>query len=81
MYFVYILKSKVDQSYYKGHTNDIADRLRRHNNCEEKFSSKLAPWELVWCCIKENKSEAYRLEVKLKNRNRKLNRLFLNIIH
>ena len=70
LYFVYILQSEVDCSYYKGHTNDLADRIKRHNRKEEEYSYKLAPWILVWCCMKPTKSEAYKLEMKLKNLGR-----------
>jgi predicted GIY-YIG superfamily endonuclease len=47
MYFVYILQSEVDHSYYRGHTNDLIDRIGRHNRMEEEYTRKLAPWILV----------------------------------
>jgi len=71
LFYVYILVSEIDGSYYKGHTNNFIDRIKRHNGLEEEYSFKLAPWKLIWCCIKSTKSEAYQLEMKLKNLSRK----------
>ena len=66
-FYVYILYSESLNSFYKGHTNSIADRIRRHNSGVEKYTKKGLPWTLIWCSYKDSKSEAYRLEMKLKN--------------
>ncbi len=66
-YFVYILYSKSIQKFYTGQTNDIDQRLKRHNDGRENFTSKGVPWELVWFTPKESRSEAIILERKLKN--------------
>jgi len=66
-YYVYILQSQANDSYYKGITNDLSRRFKEHNNREEKSTSHFAPWNLVWKCEKPNRSEAYQLEKKLKN--------------
>ncbi len=70
IYFVYILYSEKLDVFYKGHTNDVQDRFKRHNNKQEEFSSKGVPWVLVWCAEKSTKAEAYQLELKLKNLSR-----------
>ncbi len=31
MFYVYLLKSKIDDLYYIGQTNDIENRIARHN--------------------------------------------------
>ncbi len=66
-YFVYILYSEKLDTFYKGHTNNIKDRLYRHNNGQENFTSKGVPWILIWNTEKATKAEAYQLELKLKN--------------
>ena len=71
MWYVYILQSELNGSFYKGHTNDIAFRLKEHNNGEEPYTSKFVPWKLRWCCSKPSKKMAYQLELKLKNLSRK----------
>ncbi|WP_420317266.1 GIY-YIG nuclease family protein [Ekhidna sp.] len=70
MYFVYILYSNSCDKYYKGQTNDLEDRLKRHNAGYENATTKCRPWELVWQTSKDTRAEAVRLERKLKNLNR-----------
>ncbi len=67
MYFTYILYSQKHDKYYVGQTNDIDNRLFRHNNGYEDYTAKFAPWELLWFTQKENRSDAVVLELKLKN--------------
>lgn len=69
-YFVYILYAKSTHKYYKGQTNDIDARIKRHDNGQEKFTKPGVPWELVLLIEKENRSQAMILEKKLKNMNR-----------
>ena len=69
-YYVYILYSESTDSYYKGQTSDIEDRLRRHNSGYEKATSNGIPWKLVWSTAKETRGEALQLERKLKNLSR-----------
>ena len=67
MWYVYILKSEINGSFQKGSTNDLDRRLKEHNNKEEIYTSKLAPWTLVWFAEKPTNTEAKSLERKLKN--------------
>ncbi len=67
MFFVYVLKSVKTGRHYKGQTNNLVGRIKRHNNGLEKFTSKELPWELVFYTSKESRSEAMKLERKLKN--------------
>lgn len=66
MYYVYILYSPSIQKYYKGQTNNLEDRLKRHNQGRNKYTQRGTPWELMWSCTKENRSSAVRLETVLK---------------
>jgi len=75
-YHVYILYSRSQDRFYKGHTNNIADRIRRHNNGEEIATEWGRPWVLLWSNNKNNRSEAMKLEKKLKNLNRERTLLF-----
>ena len=67
-YFVYILKSKITGKYYCGQTNDIEDRLYRHNSGQNKYTKHGVPWELIYSFRFETRSEAVRLESKIKKR-------------
>jgi putative endonuclease len=66
-YYVYILQSQVNRSFYKGSTNDLVRRFEEHNLGKNKSTSRYLPWYLVWFAEKANKSEAVTLEMKLKN--------------
>jgi putative endonuclease len=69
-YWVYILHSESTDSYYKGQTLNIDDRLIRHNNGYEKSTKRGAPWNLIWKTEKIDRSSAVNLEMKLKNMNK-----------
>jgi len=69
-YWVYIIYSASTDSYYKGQTNDLNERLTRHNNGWEKATHPGAPWKLVWSTEKDDRSSAVKLEKKLKNLSR-----------
>jgi putative endonuclease len=66
-YFVYILQSQTNFSFYKGSTDNLERRLEEHNAGKVSYSSKFKPWNLVWYTIKNNRSQAVILEKKLKN--------------
>ncbi len=66
-YYVYVLKSVNFGIYYKGQTNNILNRLERHNRGYEKYTKAYRPWELVFYAIYETRPEAVLMERKLKN--------------
>ena len=70
MFYTYILYSKSTDTFYKGSTQDIKERIRRHNNKMEKATQSGAPWILLWSVEKQTKGEAQILEYKLKNLSR-----------
>ena len=67
MYYVYILKSKKDNSKYIGATSDLKNRLKEHNNFETKSNKSKAPYEIIWYCAFKNKQSAYSFERYLKS--------------
>ncbi len=48
MFYTYIIKSEVDGSLYKGHTNDLKARLKEHNTGKSEYTSRKRPWEIVY---------------------------------
>jgi putative endonuclease len=68
MFVVYIIYSRSLQKYYTGQTNDIENRLFRHNAGHEKYSKVGIPWELVWKQEVDTRSEAMILENRIKKR-------------
>src|SRR5260221_183954 len=67
IYDVYILISQKDNSFYIGQTNNIDDRLKRHNAGQERYTKTKVPWKLFWFIQVPSRSEAMRLERNIKN--------------
>ena len=65
-FYVYIIKSLRDQSYYKGFTENPIIRLKRHNNAESKYTRNKMPWKFVYLEYFERKKEALVREKHLK---------------
>lgn len=66
MYYVYIIQSEKDQSYYTGFTEDLKSRLKDHNSKGNKYSSTKAPYHIVWYCAFLNKKKVLDFEKYLK---------------
>ncbi len=66
IYYVYILKSQVDGTYYKGITMDYAKRLMEHNSGQSGYTSHKIPWEMIYAEIHPDKKSALIRERKLK---------------
>ena len=66
-FYVYIVQTEKDGSFYFGQTNNLENRLTRHNAGSEKYTSKKTPWKLFWHTKVSSRAEAMKLEKKLKN--------------
>ncbi len=64
-YFVYIIRS-IKGKHYIGQTNDLSDRLVRHNSNRNKYTKGKGPWELMITYEITSRAEAVRLESYLK---------------
>ena len=67
MKFTFYTVKKLD-GYYVGQTNNIEKRLKVHNTSGKKYTSRGIPWILVKSYKCNSRSEAVRLETKIKNR-------------
>ena len=47
MFYVYLLKSNKDGSFYIGQTENIEKRLERHNNGLVASTKNRRPWSLI----------------------------------
>ncbi|HUX53092.1 MAG TPA: GIY-YIG nuclease family protein [Williamwhitmania sp.] len=65
-YFTYILQSLKDGGYYIGSTQDIKERVKRHNAGKERYTSRGIPWQLVYWEQYKSRSEAYKREMAIK---------------
>ncbi len=66
MFTVYVLRSLATGTYYVGQTNNLTDRVKRHNANTEKATRGRGPWELVYREVFETRAEAYRRERQIK---------------
>jgi putative endonuclease len=71
-YYVYILQSLTTGRYYCGQTDDLARRIRQHNDPEYRGSRTTkvcaGPWNLVWSQACETRGDAMRAERRIKKR-------------
>ena len=67
-FYVYIIQSDYDGSYYIGSTNNLTDRIERHNQGRSKYTKPKRPWRLVYCEEFASRSEAQKSELEIKNR-------------
>ncbi len=65
---VYILLSRSTGKYYTGITDNLSDRLERHNGGRSKSTRHGVPWEVVYTRECPNRSVALRLESEIKSR-------------
>ncbi len=68
---VYILFSEIRSRYYVGQTVDIVDRLQRHNGGRVISTKSGIPWKLVLEFSVSDRSQALKLEQKIKKRGAK----------
>jgi len=67
-YWVYILRSETTSQYYVGHTNDLDDRLRRHNEGRVEATRSRGPWQVIYSKKFSTRKGATAHERAIKNR-------------
>jgi len=78
MYFVYIIKSEKDESFYTGITKNLERRLQEHNRSDTKTTRSKKPWRLVYSEKHQNRPEARHREKYFKSgAGRELRKLIL----
>ncbi|MBW7913370.1 MAG: GIY-YIG nuclease family protein [Taibaiella sp.] len=65
-FYVYIIQSRVDTSYYKGFSEHPNLRIIQHNNAECYYTSTKMPWILVYVEELPTKKDALIREKTLK---------------
>jgi len=67
MYFVYIIQSQKDRSYYTGITSNLERRLIEHNKSDTKTTRSKKPWQLAYFEKYNSRIEAREREKFLKS--------------
>ena len=66
-FFVYILQSLKDFSFYIGQTDNLDFRVSNHNEGLSKYTASKRPWKLVYFETLSCRSEALKREKQIKN--------------
>lgn len=65
-YYVYVLKSEADGSWYIGYTEDLEKRIQQHNNGESLYTKRKTPWSIIYYEVSFDKFDAIAREKYLK---------------
>ena len=68
MFYTYILYSKRIGKYYVGQTKNLIRRLEDHNAGKTRYMKSGIPWELIYYLECTTRSEAVKIERKIKSR-------------
>lgn len=71
MFYVYLIQSELDSSFYIGYTSNLELRIKQHNNGESIYSRRKKPWKMVYSEEFENKTFALKRERFLKKQKNK----------
>ena len=66
-FYIYVLKSELNKSYYVGSTENINDRVKLHNSWLVQSTKRYIPWDLVYREEFPNLSRARKRELKIKS--------------
>ncbi|HVY03816.1 MAG TPA: GIY-YIG nuclease family protein [Caulobacterales bacterium] len=67
MKYVYILESENDGHFYVGLTDDLRERLAKHNRGEVPHTSKFRPWRIKTYVAFDRPEQAVKFERYLKS--------------
>lgn len=77
IWYIYIIKCLKDDSLYTGITNNLEKRIKAHNSGKgAKYTKYRGPVQLLKYFQVNNKSDALKMEIKIKKLSRK-NKLIL----
>jgi len=62
MFFVYAIKSKIKNYIYVGMTQDLEERLKRHNSGRERTTKPYLLYDLIYTEEHDRRIEARRRE-------------------
>ena len=69
-YFVYLLKSQLNERYYVGITDNLQRRLGEHNSGKNISTKRFGKYNLVWFKKYDSAIDARKHEKWLKKKNR-----------
>ncbi|MBN1169086.1 GIY-YIG nuclease family protein [Candidatus Woesebacteria bacterium] len=67
MFYIYVLQSEKDKHFYTGFTDNIKERLIKHNTGSVKSTKNRRPYKLIYFEMSLNKKDALHREKYLKS--------------
>jgi len=67
MFYIYILQSLASGRYYIGSSDDVEQRLMRHNGGKVRSTKAFMPWKVVYKEAFQSRAEALKREHQLKS--------------
>lgn len=67
MFYIYILKSQKNASFYIGFCKDIKKRVKQHNAGLVRSTKRYIPWNLMYSEIYKTLREARKRELQIKS--------------
>lgn len=61
-YYVYVLESEVDKSWYIGYTSNLSKRIEEHNNGDSYYTKRKMPWRIIYYEVSFDKFDAIARE-------------------
>ena len=71
-FFVYILQSMKDFSFYIGQCDDLDRRMSKHTDGFSKYTSSKGPWRLVYFEMMGSRTAAIKREREIKSAKSRL---------
>jgi putative endonuclease len=66
-YYVYLLESQIDSSWYIGYTKELQDRINEHNSGKSYYTKRKLPWKIIYFEVSFHKMDAIAREKYLKS--------------
>lgn len=79
MFYVYIIQSLKDKGIYIGFTENLAERIKEHNDGKTKSIKARLPFRLIYYEAYLNKTDARKREIHLKKSGQQRELLKKNI--
>lgn len=66
MFFVYILQSEKDGTYYIGYSHNVDNRLKEHNAGKVRYTKGHVPYKIVYIesCVTRHQAEIREQAIK-----------------
>ena len=65
-YYVYVLQNEKDDSFYVGSTQDLNQRVERHNTGRSRYTKNRGSWKLLYTEQYDTRAQAMQREQQIK---------------